>query len=108
MTDVKISQLPPAATPLSGNEVLPIVQNNVTVQTAVSSLFSGASINVNTFTGTGSTTLFNLSSNPGSKNNTTVYINGIYQNKSSYSISGLNLIFTQAPPYTSLIEVSYA
>jgi len=60
------------------------------------------------FTGTGSQTAFTLSSSPVSSSTTNVYINGVYQNKNSYSISGNTLTFTQAPPITSLIEVSYA
>ena len=35
MADVKISQLPQAALPLTGNEVFPLVQNGVTVQAPV-------------------------------------------------------------------------
>jgi hypothetical protein len=34
-----------------------------------------------------------------------VYINGVYQNQSTYSVSGTTLTFTQAPPYTSKIEI---
>jgi len=60
------------------------------------------------FTGTGSQTVFTLSTSPTNLYSTNVFINGVYQNKNSYSISGTTLTFTQAPPYTSLIEVSYA
>jgi hypothetical protein len=35
MADVKISQLPPASTPLSGAELVPVVQSGQTVQTTV-------------------------------------------------------------------------
>ena len=52
------------------------------------------------FTGTGSTVAYSVSGNVVS-----VYINGVYQNKNTYSVSGTTLTFTQAPPYTSLIEV---
>lgn len=41
MADVKISALPAASTPLTGAEVLPIVQSGVTTKVAVSSLTSG-------------------------------------------------------------------
>lgn len=40
MTDVKISQLPAATVPLSGTELVPIVQNNVTVQATVNDVAS--------------------------------------------------------------------
>ena len=60
------------------------------------------------FTGTGSQTVFTLSTSPTNLYSTNVFINGVYQNKNSYSISGTTLTFTQAPPYNSVIEVSYA
>ena len=51
MADVKISALPAASTPLTGGEVLPIVQSSTTKQVAVSNLTAGlsgtASININ-------------------------------------------------------------
>jgi len=59
----------------------------------------GASIPIN-FTGTGSTVVYSISGNV-----TSIYINGVYQNKNTYSVSGSVLTFTQAPPYTSLIEI---
>ena len=34
-----------------------------------------------------------------------VYVNGVYQNQNTYSVSGTMLTFTQAPPFTSLIEI---
>ena len=34
-----------------------------------------------------------------------VYINGVYQNQNTYSVTGSLLTFTEAPPYTSIIEV---
>lgn len=52
------------------------------------------------FTGTGSQVAFSVSGNVVS-----VYINGVYQNENTYSVSGSTLTFTQAPPYTSLIEI---
>jgi hypothetical protein len=58
-------------------------------------------------TGTGSQTTFGLGSTPTNENLTNVYVNGVYQQKNSYSLSGANLIFSTAPPYTSSIEVSF-
>ena len=59
------------------------------------------------FTGDGSTVSFTLSSAPNNENSTFVYINGVYQNKNTYSVSGFTLIFSEAPPTTSKIEVMY-
>jgi hypothetical protein len=36
-----------------------------------------------------------------------VYINGVYQQKNTYSIAGVVVTFSEAPPVTSSIEVSY-
>lgn len=68
--------------------------------------FNASSIIAN-FTGNGSTVAFTLASAPAGENATNVYINGVYQQKNTYSVAGAVLTFSQAPPITSLIEVSY-
>ena len=60
------------------------------------------------FTGTGSQTAFVLSATPANLNTTNVYINGVYQNKNTYSLTTNTITFTQAPPVTSIIEVSFS
>ena len=66
-------------------------------------------VNVDVFSGNGSTTGFTLTSDPGTKNNTAVYISGVYQQKSTYTISGTTLTFSTAPPTgTANIEVAYS
>ena len=62
---------------------------------------------VQNFTGTGSAVNFTLSSSPVNENNTFVYINGVYQNKNTYSVSGTTLTFSEAPPFSSTIEVMF-
>ena len=62
---------------------------------------------VQNFTGTGSQTVFTLSTAAIVENNTFVYINGVYQNKNTYTVSGTTLTFSEAPPYTSAIEVVF-
>jgi hypothetical protein len=66
-----------------------------------------ASYQVDNFTGTGSQTVFTLSTASLGENFTFVYINGVYQNKNTYSVSGTSVVFSAAPPLTSLIEVMY-
>jgi hypothetical protein len=66
-----------------------------------------ASYQINNFTGTGSQTVFTLSAASLGENFTFVYINGVYQNKNTYTVSGVTLTFSQAPPLTSLIEVMF-
>lgn len=59
------------------------------------------------FTGTGSQTIFTLSAAPYNENLTSVYINGVYQQKNTYTVVGTSLTFSEAPPVTSSIEVMY-
>jgi len=62
---------------------------------------------IQNFTGTGSQTIFTLSASSSGENYTFVYINGVYQNKNTYTVSGTTLTFSEAPPVTSLIEVMF-
>jgi hypothetical protein len=72
----------------------------------VGSIFSGNSVVLDTFSGDDSTTQFTLSENPENENNTQVYIDGVYQQKSEYSVSSQTLTFSSAPPTgTNNIEV---
>jgi hypothetical protein len=57
------------------------------------------------FTGNGVTTSYTLSISPSSKDSTQVYINGVYQEKNGYNVSGTTLTFTVAPPNGSTVEV---
>ena len=72
----------------------------------VGSSFNSTAIIAN-FTGNGSTVAFTLASSPANENATNVFINGVYQQKNTYSLAGAVLTFSQAPPVTSLIEVNY-
>jgi len=38
---------------------------------------------------------------------TAIYINGVYQNRNTYTVTSGTVTFSQAPPYTSIIEVVY-
>ncbi|MBY5553715.1 hypothetical protein J0664_06110 [Rhizobium leguminosarum] len=52
----------------------------------------------NAFAGNGATTVFALSADPGTEANAFVFIDGVKQALSTYSISGTTLTFTEAPP----------
>lgn len=58
--------------------------------------------NVQNYTGNGSTVSFALPVGVTSVFN--IFINGVYQNRNTYSVAGGNIVFTQAPPLTSIIE----
>jgi hypothetical protein len=60
------------------------------------------------FTGDGSTVNFTLTNAPYSENLVQVYINGVYQQRNTYSVAGAILTFSEAPPITSSIEVLYS
>jgi hypothetical protein len=70
---------------------------------------AGTNIVVDSFNGTGAQTAFTLSGDPGTENNTQVFISGVYQEKDTYSVSGTTLTFSTAPPSgTSNIEVVWS
>ncbi len=62
------------------------------------------SISRQQFTGNGSTTVFTLAADPGSPAAVVIYIDGVYQEGDTYSISGTSLTFTEAPPINASIE----
>jgi len=76
---------------------------------AASTVFANTVVGANfvndVFTGTGAQTVFTLSTAPGSKNNCQIYIDGVYQEKSTFSINASTLTFTEAPPLNASIEV---
>ena len=63
-------------------------------------------INGSTFasnaTGDGTTTAFSVVNGF-----TAIYINGVYQNRNTYTVTSGTVTFTEAPPYSSIIEVVY-
>lgn len=62
---------------------------------------------VQNFTGNGSQTAFVLSNVPQSENSVNIYINGVYQQKDTFSLASATINFSAAPPLTSTIEVVY-
>ena len=64
--------------------------------------------NIANYTGDGATTTFTLPAAPLSENYINVFINGVYQFKNTFSITGgTTLLFSEAPPVNSKIEVEY-
>ena len=62
----------------------------------------GLGVTVLDYVGTGSQTAFFSADNVAA-----IYINGVYQNRNTYTVTSGTVTFTQAPPYTSIIEVVY-
>jgi hypothetical protein len=73
-------------------------KNGTVVYTSLNGNISSGSVASNA-TGTGVQTIFSVSSEP-----STIYINGVYQNQNTYTFSSGNVTFSQAPPFTSIIE----
>ena len=94
---ITFSEPPPNS---SGIEVISVAftKSEIIIPTELSS---------NEFSADGSTTSFTLGS-IAVKNNTFVYVNGVYQVKSTYSVSGTTITFSEAPPSGASIEVMIA
>jgi hypothetical protein len=91
------------------SQIILVADGETSTWFASQSGLGATNINVDTFNGTGSATAFTLTSDPSTKNNTTVFISGVYQQKSTYSLSGTTLTFSTAPPAgTGNIEVAYS
>jgi hypothetical protein len=74
-------------------------KNGTVVYTSLNDNAFGGGIFAINATGTGVQTIFPVSSVPSA-----IYINGVYQNQNTYTFSNGNVTFTQAPPFTSIIE----
>jgi len=67
-------------------------------------VYAGA-LKVNNFTGDGATVAYTLTTAPNNENSTQVYIDGVYQQKDTYTTVGAVLTFSEAPPTSAGIEV---
>jgi hypothetical protein len=79
--------------------------NGAAVEVVHIKAVTASTLNQNNFTGDGSTTAFTLSQTVTDETNTFVFIQGVYQEKSVYSISGTTLTFTTAPQNGYTVEV---
>lgn len=75
--------------------------NDVLIATYDNIFGIGATSAIN-YTGNGTTVAYSVSGNV-----MDVYINGVYQNKNTYSVVSGTLTFSEAPPFNSLIEILY-
>ena len=71
----------------------------------VSAAVSGNNLNHDQFTADGSTAAFTLSISPIHENNTQVFIDGVYQQKDSYAVSGTTLTLDANPANGAKVEV---
>ena len=99
--------VPEASRLIGWNASADELQNYSVSELITSDLIAGNFI-INTFAGTGAQTAFTLSADPGVEANTQVYIAGVYQDKSKYSVSGTTLTFSVAPVNLAVVEVVQA
>ena len=70
-------------------------------------MVGSADIAVDTFTPDGNTSVFSLSENPDVEENVQVYIDGVYQEQSTYTITSGNILTLDSnPPSGTTLEVS--
>ena len=74
----------------------------VTAQSILDAIQDAEEITITNFNGNGTTTASAITSGF-----TAIYINGVYQNRSTYTVTSGTVTFSTAPPNTSLIEVVY-
>jgi hypothetical protein len=104
-----------ATDPVARNDGTPLQTGDLYFNTVVNELkvWTGTvwvpavpgTVTVENFTGTGAQTAFNLATAPVAENNTQIYIDGVYQQKDTYTLSGATINFSTAPPNLSGIEV---
>ena len=73
--------------------------------TSAIEVVSGNALNHDQFSCNGSTTAFTLSVDPLSENNTQIFLDGVYQQKTDYSVSGTTLTMDTAPASGATLEV---
>jgi len=64
---------------------------------------NGSNLPVTDLNGDGTTTAFAVDDGF-----TAIYINGVYQNRNTYTVTSGTVTFSEAPPDTSIIEVVYS
>ena len=89
-TTVTLSTAPPTGSSLEIIHFI-VVNANIFLQTHT--------------TANNSTTSFNAGGNISSENDTQVYIDGVYQSKSNYSVSGSNVVLSTAPATGAVVEI---
>jgi len=80
----------------------------VWTQDNVAAYSTSSNLQLKQFSGDGVTLAFTLTASVVSVNDTLVFIEGVYQNKTTYSVSGATVTFNDAPPPgTNNVEVVY-
>lgn len=74
-------------------------KNGTVVYTSFNSNINSSGSVATNATGNGVQTIFPVTSTPSA-----IYINGVYQNQNTYTVTSGNVTFSEAPPLTAVIE----
>lgn len=74
-------------------------RNGSVIYTSLNGNAGGGGAVVSNATGNGTQTIFSVSSVPSA-----IYINGVYQNQNTYTVTVGSVTFSQAPPLNAIIE----
>lgn len=82
-----------------------IKDSNDVLIASYDNIFGIGNVNVVNHTGNGSQTTF---ANPSVSDYViNIFINGVYQNRNTYTVNSTNIVFSEAPPLNTIIEIQY-
>ena len=87
-------------------DTAPLLNEKIAVHITTASVHDGTTAVNQQFTATSGQTDFTLSQDPKSENNTQVYINGVYQQKTDYTVTGTTLAFDTGLTVGDVVEVN--
>ena len=87
-------------------DTAPLLNEKIAVHITTASVHDGTTAVNQQFTATAGQTDFTLSQDPKSENNTQVYINGVYQQKTDYTVTGTTLAFDTGLTVGDVVEVN--
>ena len=87
-------------------DTAPASGEKIACHITTATVHDGTSATNQQFTATAGQTAFTLSADPKSENNTQVYINGVYQQKTDYAVSGTTLTFDTGLTVGDVVEVN--
>ena len=87
-------------------DTAPLSAEKIAVHITTAAVHDGTTAVNQQFTATAGQTAFTLSQDPKSENNTHVYINGVYQQKTDYTVVGTTLTFDTGVAVGDIVEVN--
>jgi hypothetical protein len=93
----------------AGNNISLTTDAATDTLTIASTASGGGTVTIqrNNYTGDGSTVAYGVSSTVISENNIQIYLDGVYQDKDTFTATGTTITFSTAPPATTEIEIMH-